>query len=108
MLIRLWRRMMQRATIACCSHGPWVILQRSENIWCGGFVALEFCRSKDRPKGWPSPSWHARVAVCSKCGGVIDEITFAEHALGDKKSVMVYPDEYAPLLRGCGTIWDWL
>lgn len=67
-----------------------------------------FFEAKRGRKGGLPPSWHARVAVCSKCGGVIDEITFAEHALGDKKSVMVYPDEYAPLLRGCGTIWDWL
>ena len=42
-----------------------------------------------------------------RCGGTIDEITFACNALGEKDSVLVSPDDYRRLLKGGGTIDDW-
>lgn len=106
-LIRGVRRLWQRIRIRCCSHRPWIILQQAEDIWCCGAIALEFYQSKEPPERTLGYVWQARVAVCSRCGGTIDEITFACNALGEKDSVLVYPDEYPRLLKGCGTIDRW-
>lgn len=101
-----WYRLRQRLRISSCNHGQWIVLQRAEDLWCGGWLALEFYRSLEKPAGlWPV--WQARVAVCSRCGGTLDEITFACNALGNKDSVLVSPGDYYRLLKGCGTIHDW-
>lgn len=106
MSLRWWHRLRQRLRISSCNHGQWIVLQRAENLWCGGWLALEFYRSRKKPDDlWPA--WRARVAVCSKCGGTLDEITFACNALGKKDSVLVSPGDYYRLLKGCGTIHDW-
>ena len=106
MLRRWWRRMAQRLRMACCQHGPWIVLQQADDVWCGGWLALECCRSREKPDGlWPA--WRARVAVCGKCGGTIDEISFAVNALGDRDRVLVCPAAYRRLLAGGGTIHDW-
>lgn len=89
MSLRWWHRLRQRLRISSCNHGQWIVLQRAENLWCGGWLALEFYRSRKKPDDlWPA--WRARVAVCSKCGGTLDEITFACNALG-KRTVYSSP-----------------
>lgn len=107
MSLRWWRRLWQRIRIRCCTHRQWIILQQAEDIWCCGWIALEFYRSKEPPARTLGPVWQARVAVCSRCGGTLDEITFACNALGKKDSVLVSPGDYYRLLKGCGTIHDW-
>ena len=49
MSLRWWHRLRQRLRISSCNHGQWIVLQRAENLWCGGWLALEFYRSRKKP-----------------------------------------------------------
>lgn len=103
-LVRFIRRLIQRYRIKHCDHRPWVILQRADDLWVCGWIALEFTRSKERP---PDAVRNCFVAVCTKCGGITDDITFANNALGDKDSVLVFHKDYKRLQQGCGNIDVW-
>lgn len=103
-LVRFIRRLIQKYRIKHCDHRPWVILQRADDLWVCGWIALEFTRSKKRP---PDAVRNCFVAVCTKCGGITDDITFANNALGDKDSVLVFPEDYKRLQQGCGNIDVW-
>ena len=105
---RFLRRKWQRLRIQRCSHTPWIIIQRAEDLWWKAIFGLEFYRGQNPPDdtrglgGWV----HARVAVCSRCGGVLDEITLANNALADKKRVVLHSWEHGPFLKDVGNIHD--
>lgn len=90
-LVRFIRRLIQKYRIKHCDHRPWVILQFSGDLLVCGWIALEFKRRKERP---PDAVRNCFVAVCTKCGGITDDITFANNALGDKDSVLVFHTVY--------------
>lgn len=82
-----WLRcVVQRIRIKRCSHQPpWLVLMRSDELWCRAGFRLEFRRSWDKNK-MIAEGWHrARIIACPKCYGVLDEIAIGSNTLGNKE-----------------------
>ena len=70
-----------------CSHPvPWIVLERSENIWWRAIFSLEF-HSGERPENDAIFSiWcRARRLKCKRCDGTLDEIALGKKWLAAKE-----------------------
>ena len=106
------KKWLEKRRIRSCSHPvPWIVLDRSPNLWWRAFFTLEFYEGDDPPKTPRFTPWcHARHLKCRKCGGTLNEILLGEKWLKAKQDgrldSMTYPIK--ELAKGCGTIGDYL